>query len=208
MVQKIRQSPKLPAETRRQQLLESARKLFVKKGFRATTTEEIARNAGLTKGALYFHFKSKEDILFDLVKTFAAKNKAHLEEELGNVTNLSDVLKLLLEIHRKCDCRDHWETVDIWIQAIRLPKVKRYLNRLLEELVDDVVSQLKKTYRRSEKELRQLAVLIIALHDGLSFVDMIIPSAVDIDRQLEFIGRLTQPTRKKTVHRRKTRKAS
>ena len=55
---KIKQSPKLPAEERKMQLLMSAQKLFTKKGFKETTTNEIAADAKLTKGALYFHFKN------------------------------------------------------------------------------------------------------------------------------------------------------
>ena len=53
---KIKQSPKMPAEVRREQLMMAARELFVKKGYRDTTTEEIARRARVTKGALYYHF--------------------------------------------------------------------------------------------------------------------------------------------------------
>lgn len=47
------------ADTRRA-LLDSARALFGERGFRATRTEEIVRRAGLTRGALYHHFESKE----------------------------------------------------------------------------------------------------------------------------------------------------
>ena len=64
---KIKQSPKLPPELRRHQLLKAARTLFVKKGYQGTTTEQIARRAGLTKGALYHHFTNKEDILMGLL---------------------------------------------------------------------------------------------------------------------------------------------
>lgn len=192
MAGKIKQSPKLPAETRRQQLLDSARKLFAKKGYRVTTTEEIARNAGLTKGALYFHFKTKEDILFDLVKHFASQNQAVFEEELGKVKKLSDLFRLMMETHHKCDCKDHWETVDIWIQAMSLPKIKRYLNNVIDEFIDAGVTQLKKSYRRSDRELRQLVVLVLGLHDGLSFIDMVVPSAVDLEAQVSLIDRLTK----------------
>ena len=68
---KIKQSPKMPAEKRRRQLLGAAYKLFLKKGYRVTTTEEIALKAGLTKGAIYHHFKNKEDILYELVKSIS-----------------------------------------------------------------------------------------------------------------------------------------
>jgi AcrR family transcriptional regulator len=48
-------------------LLSEARKLFVSKGYRATTLEQIAAAAGLTKGAVYFHFGAKEAVLVQLL---------------------------------------------------------------------------------------------------------------------------------------------
>jgi AcrR family transcriptional regulator len=46
----------------RQALLAAARELFAADGFQATRTEEIVRRAGLTRGALYHHFRDKEDL--------------------------------------------------------------------------------------------------------------------------------------------------
>jgi AcrR family transcriptional regulator len=46
----------------RQALLTAARELFAANGFQATRTEEIVQRAGLTRGALYHHFRDKEDL--------------------------------------------------------------------------------------------------------------------------------------------------
>jgi AcrR family transcriptional regulator len=48
-------------------ILESALSLMVSKGFNATTVDEIARKAGLTKGAIYFHFENKTAILLAIL---------------------------------------------------------------------------------------------------------------------------------------------
>ncbi|HEX4219712.1 MAG TPA: TetR/AcrR family transcriptional regulator [Acidimicrobiales bacterium] len=46
----------------RRALLAKARELFAANGFQATRTEEIVQGAGLTRGALYHHFRDKEDL--------------------------------------------------------------------------------------------------------------------------------------------------
>jgi len=49
-------------ELRRQAILKAARRLFLEKGFRHVTVESISRKADISKGAVYLHFKSKEEI--------------------------------------------------------------------------------------------------------------------------------------------------
>jgi AcrR family transcriptional regulator len=50
-------------------LLVSAVLCFSRKGFHATTTRDITAGVGLSPGALYVHFPSKEDVLFEIVRT-------------------------------------------------------------------------------------------------------------------------------------------
>lgn len=50
-----------------ERILDSALLLMVSKGFNATTVDEIARSAGLTKGAIYFHFDNKTAILLAIL---------------------------------------------------------------------------------------------------------------------------------------------
>ncbi|MEW5660138.1 helix-turn-helix domain-containing protein, partial [Streptomyces cinereoruber] len=46
----------------RRTILESAAAVFAERGYERTTIGEILVRAGVTKGALYFHFASKEDL--------------------------------------------------------------------------------------------------------------------------------------------------
>ncbi|MEO6396083.1 MAG: TetR/AcrR family transcriptional regulator [Devosia sp.] len=56
------------AEARPDEVLDAALDLFIEKGFAATRVEDIASRAGLSKGAVYLYFASKEAILEGLVK--------------------------------------------------------------------------------------------------------------------------------------------
>ena len=61
----------------RRALLDTARALFAEVGFQATRTEDIVQGAGLTRGALYHHFRDKEDLF-----------RAVFEEVSGEVVHL------------------------------------------------------------------------------------------------------------------------
>jgi AcrR family transcriptional regulator len=51
------------AEQTRQQILETAQRLFTELGYGATSLQRIADELGLTKAAVYYHFRAKHDIL-------------------------------------------------------------------------------------------------------------------------------------------------
>lgn len=54
-------------DNRRSSIVKAARKLFIEKGFKAVTVESIARKAELSKGAIYLHYNSKEEIYAHIV---------------------------------------------------------------------------------------------------------------------------------------------
>lgn len=70
MEQAVERGPKFRrrAEARPDEVLDAALVLFIERGFAATRVEDIATQAGLSKGAVYLYFPSKEAILEGLVK--------------------------------------------------------------------------------------------------------------------------------------------
>ena len=65
------------SEQTRNTLIDTSFRLFCEKGYSKTTLEEIAAASGVTRGALYWHFKGKEDIL---VTIFNEKTKWLIDE--------------------------------------------------------------------------------------------------------------------------------
>lgn len=65
----------------RERILEASAKLFGEKGYSATGIDEIARNVGITKSVIYYHFKNKEDILQTLIaEAFAQIRQPEINE--------------------------------------------------------------------------------------------------------------------------------
>ena len=56
------------AEERRNEILDVAERLFCTKGFDQTSTNDILNEIGIARGTLYYHFKSKEDILDAMIE--------------------------------------------------------------------------------------------------------------------------------------------
>lgn len=63
----------------RSALIRAARALFLDKGYAATGTPEVVERAGLTRGALYHHFKDKQALFLAVVEAEAAQIAAEIE---------------------------------------------------------------------------------------------------------------------------------
>jgi AcrR family transcriptional regulator len=86
------------ADQTRQRILATASQLFVEHGYAATSVRDISQRLGMTKGSLYYHFASKEDLLvallaplFEAVDGFVAAAR-----EGGEVT--ADLVRRLIDL--------------------------------------------------------------------------------------------------------------
>lgn len=82
--------------TRRQELVNAAVKLFVENGFHKTTVREIAKEFGMSMGALYDYIRTKEDILFlvcdHIFKSISDKLEASLKSEKDTKEKLRNAI--------------------------------------------------------------------------------------------------------------------
>jgi AcrR family transcriptional regulator len=84
--QAVERGPKFRrrAEARPDEVLDAALDLFIEKGFAATRVEDIAARAGLSKGAVYLYFPSKEAVLEGIVKRAVVPIASSAVEMAGN----------------------------------------------------------------------------------------------------------------------------
>lgn len=68
------------AERTRQQILETAQRLFTEHGYDATSLQMIADELGLTKAAVYYHFRAKVDIRHEIFRPRVERLKTLLDE--------------------------------------------------------------------------------------------------------------------------------
>jgi AcrR family transcriptional regulator len=92
-------TPRPGREDSRRQLMNVAIDCFAKYGYGATSIDRIAKAAGVTKGALYYHFKDKEELLFEAVKSRVGQFERVV---IGDVAPLADAPAALRRLARIC----------------------------------------------------------------------------------------------------------
>ena len=89
------------AEERRNEILDVAERLFGTKGFDGTSTTDILNEIGIARGTLYYHFKSKEDILDALIERMTGSLVAKASEIAGkkDVPVLQRLTQMMLALN-------------------------------------------------------------------------------------------------------------
>lgn len=161
-------------ETRRAQLLEAAKRCFAAQGYHETKVDDIVREAGLSKGALYWYFKSKEELLDNLCDCYSAD----LKDLFLKATQTGDIdpLYLMVEVGAAMlaqatgdpDRRLIW--MEHWSLAVRHPQSQAKHAALYQQWLDLIVPLLERSIAEGKlKPLdpRQLVISFMALFDGL-----------------------------------------
>ena len=70
----------------------AAVRLFAEQGYANTSVQQIVEAAGVTKGAMYHYFESKDDLLFSVYERMLSLQTSHLEEIVGRGTPTAQTL--------------------------------------------------------------------------------------------------------------------
>jgi AcrR family transcriptional regulator len=73
----------------------TALQLFLEKGYERTSLNDIARQVGITKPAIYHHFKNKDQLFHQVLTLFFEEMGKWSSSRLGSCSNLQDLLKTL-----------------------------------------------------------------------------------------------------------------
>ena len=128
----------------KRRIFKTAIKLFAEKGFDNTGIEEITAVAGYAKGALYYHFETKEDLFDLLLEEGTNLLENSIEIKFKKCSNALDKLKAILMIEIKIIIRyEEFVTVimnNILGETDRTNKCKKAFNNYLR-IVEDVIKE-------------------------------------------------------------------
>ncbi|GLI27511.1 hypothetical protein ARHIZOSPH14_17530 [Agromyces rhizosphaerae] len=77
----------------RDQVQQAAVELFATKGYATTSVQEVVEAAGVTKGAMYHYYRSKDDLLFGIYERLLTLQQEHLDEIIGRGMPVAETLR-------------------------------------------------------------------------------------------------------------------
>lgn len=175
------------AEERKNEILDAAEVLFARKGFEETSTGDILEMVGIARGTLYYHFRSKEEILDSVVQrmTNEMMHKAALivsDKKRPVLDRLSDAVmalnldsdlahEILEQVHKPQNALMHQKMQERLLNGI-VPILTKLIQEGMEQKICDT------DYPRE-------AVEMIMLYANVMFDDQMIQSEEERQKRIQ-----------------------
>jgi len=153
----------------RARLIDAALKLFSTSGYEHATIDEISQEAGYSKGAYYFHFSTKEDILLELLRRWSEERTRALAAAGGedSATDLRPLIEAMLSYEEE----QRWPgmLLEFWAQSMRNDEVKKRLAQTYAAWRETISAAMADAVKSGEVRVvstDEAAGVILAAHDG------------------------------------------
>lgn len=157
-------------------ILRQAMKTFLEKGYHGSSIDDITTAAGVTKGALYWHFKSKEALLKTIIEEF---EKRFLDGLIQAVNDVKGSISDKIEKYFRYNTAFAYYNRELCVSFTALsgelvgahhpiePEIRR-INKKYQNFLSNLILQGKKEkIFRKEIDSDLAALIIIAFHAGI-----------------------------------------
>lgn len=167
------------AEQTRRAILASAMDIFYEKGYSKTTFDEIAKRINLTKGAVYWYFRNKPDIVAALINDFSERYMELINAFLAQYpdADFERIIKMELFINKQIrenqqlykflffvTCQMEWSEAIISKIQPCVEQTKQVMRRLFVDALQAMQNQKK---IRADVDISMISELLMALYSGL-----------------------------------------
>jgi AcrR family transcriptional regulator len=157
---------RLPADQRRQQLLDVARARFSEQGFHATSMDEIAEAAGVTKPVLYQHFPSKRALYVELLEETGRQLLTLLAEATGRAATGRERVELGFRAYFRFAVGDRASFRLLFGTSIRSdPEFARIVEEILQAVAETVSTLIE--ISASEEHRDMLANALVGMGEAV-----------------------------------------
>jgi TetR/AcrR family acrAB operon transcriptional repressor len=174
-------------EETRSRILAAARRVFAAKGYTGASLDKVAADAGLTKGAIYWYFASKSEVLLALVEERRERQARTLPTAIRSFTESDNPVSALTEVLKEqmelCRQNQEWPRLVIeFLAESRDPAIRerfQILTRRRHEIIRDAIAEAQQQQLlRADIDPYAVAILLTNLLDGLQQWSLVDPTAL------------------------------
>jgi len=178
-------------------IVDAAVDSLIEVGVTATTTLEVQRRAGVSRGALLHHFPTHEDLFGAAIGLLVTRNERAVREELAVARPDGDPVSRSLRVLRTVMCGPSFGAeMELWAVARTNPRLREVLRRAegaarrdLYRVVDEVMGP----ELTASAAYPAVAELTVQLLRGMAISDVLYREDADRDALLERWGRIVRP---------------
>jgi AcrR family transcriptional regulator len=166
-------------ETRREQILGAATSVFARLGVHTARMDDIVEEAGLSKGAVYWYFDSKDEIIKSILEMYLNREL----QELHDLVRQSDSVenRLMLMVDHLIAELEQYESVmpiayEFYSLSTRESDIRKSLDVYFQKFIkiyEDLITQGIKHGELKKVDPQETAVSILALLEGLTLLWMV-----------------------------------
>jgi AcrR family transcriptional regulator len=177
-------------------LLAAAQRVFLTRGYHAATLDQIADEAGFSKGVVYSRFDSKADMFLALLTDRIAERAAQNASAAGRLVRSGD-FAVFLELARLAElATPGWRLLvtEFRVHAARDPDLSRRYAAAHAGTVDGLASVIAAVAGQNGVALavpaRRLAELVLAIETGVALEQLASPQAITLPQLPGVLGQL------------------
>ncbi len=158
-------------EKARRSIIESAAQVFAEKGYHKTKMDDIAEKLGVSKGAIYQYFKSKEQIFVEVIDFFMQFKKDEVMSIIlsDNPMRIASAEFLEMKIDRALQTQSFG--LDLFLEAARNESLRERMAEKYQRIYDEFIGHTEELKEKGViKKDAEVGVVwrgIVALRDGL-----------------------------------------
>ena len=181
-----------PNVTSKNMLIEAAKMCIMDQGLENLTLKAVAEKANVTQGTVYYHFRTKEQLVFEVVQDVCYISWENLKSGQKPVAEKIKEGLMSAQSRTKEDSYYHRLFLESVVSGFRNDMISSQLSKLIEDENMFLTEQLSALWERSPVEgvsLKTWGILLNALIDGLALQSVISPgfSSEEVYRELELV---------------------
>jgi len=179
------------SDERKSQIIEAAMNVFSRLGINKARMDDIADESGLSKGALYWYFKSKDEIIAAILGSIVDREldalKIFIEQEGSAAARLNHIIELVQQDMKRMK---RWLPLlyEFYALALRSIRTRNVFTEYFRNYTFVLASIIEQGIQRGEirpVDANDFAVAMVATLEGTFLVYVYDPENIDIERSLQ-----------------------